>query len=90
MDTPLVIDSEAASRLATALASLTGQSVTATVVAALGERLARETARDAGAARSLVRAIAINADREGRHLDCVPTYGWCNAPTVSALGGLSR
>ncbi len=81
MDTPLVIDSEDAARLATALARLTGESLTASVVAALGERLAREeAARDRQASRSLARAIAINAAREGRHPDCVPAYGWCTVP----------
>jgi len=86
MDTPLVIDSEDAARLAAALARLTGESLTASVVGALNERLARaEQARDAQDARNLARAIRINADREGRHLDCVPAYGWCNAP-----GGIGR
>ncbi|MBS0560476.1 MAG: type II toxin-antitoxin system VapB family antitoxin [Proteobacteria bacterium] len=85
MDTPLVIDSEDAARLAAALSRLTGESLTASVVGALNERLARaEQARDAQDARSLARAIRINADREGRHLDRVPSYGWCSMP-----GGVS-
>jgi hypothetical protein len=81
METPLVIDSEDAVRLASALSELTGESLTETVAAALSERLAREMeARERAAARNLARAIAMNVSREGRLLDCVPAYGWCSAP----------
>ena len=81
MDTPLVIDSEDALRLASALSALTGESLTASIVAALGERLEREqAAREREAARRLARAIAVNMRQEGRYLTAVPAYGWCRTP----------
>ena len=87
MDTPLVIDSEDAVRLTSALAALTGESLTASLVAALGERLEREQAtRRRQAAHSLSRAIAANSRQEGLHLPRVPTHGWCR----TAAGGLPR
>jgi hypothetical protein len=80
MDTPLVIDNEDAVRLASALAELTGESLTASIVAALGERLAREEAsRRQAAGRTLTRAIAANIRQEGRHMAGVPAFGWCGA-----------
>jgi hypothetical protein len=87
MDTPLVIDNEDALRLASALAELTGESLTASIVAALDERLARERAtRQRQAAHSLSRAIAANVRQEGRHLTSVPAHGWC----AMASGGRFR
>jgi hypothetical protein len=87
MDTPLVIDNEDAMRLASALTELTGESLTASIVAALGERLAREReARRRAAAESLTRAIAANIRQESWHLARVPAYGWC----ATASGGLRR
>jgi hypothetical protein len=87
MDTPLVIDSEDAVRLASALTELTGESLTATLVAALKERLERENAaRRRQAAHSLSRAIAANLRQEGSHLSRVPLHGWCR----TAAGGLPR
>ncbi len=87
MDTPLVIDNEDALRLASQLTALTGESLTATIVAALGERLEREReSRKREAAFSLSRAIAANVRQEGRHLACVPDHGWCR----TAVDGLSR
>ncbi len=78
MDTPLVIDNEDARRLASALTALTGESLTASIVAALQERLAREQdARRRQSARHLGRAIAANIRQEGRHLACIPDHGWC-------------
>jgi hypothetical protein len=78
MDTPLVIDSEDAVRLASALSALTGESLTATLVAALNERLQREEAtRRRQATHSLSRAIAANCRQEGLHLPRVPVHGWC-------------
>jgi hypothetical protein len=78
MDTPLVIDNADARRLASALTELTGESLTAGIVAALTERLAREReARQQQAARSLTRAIAANIRQEALHLPRVPVHGWC-------------
>jgi antitoxin VapB len=78
MDTPLVIDNEDALRLASALAALTGESLTAAIVAALGERLEREQAvRHREAERRLSRAIAANVRQEAGHLARVPDHGWC-------------
>ncbi len=78
MDTPLVIDNEHALRLASALTELTGESLTASIVAALTERLHREReARQHEAARSLTRAIAANIRQEALHLPRVPLHGWC-------------
>ena len=45
MDTPLVIDNADAFRLASQLTVLTGESLTATIVAALNERLERAATR---------------------------------------------
>ncbi len=87
MDTPLVIDSEDAVRLASALTALTGESLTASLVAALNERLAREqAARRRQATHSLSRAIAANCRQEGLHVPRVPAHGWCRM----AAGGLPR
>jgi hypothetical protein len=78
MDTPLVIDSEDALRLASALTALTGENLTASIVAALGERLEREReSRQREASRVLARAIAANVRQEGLHLARVPDHGWC-------------
>jgi hypothetical protein len=87
MDTPLVIDNEDAIRLASQLTALTGESLTATIVAALNERLTREReTRQIEAARSLSRAVAANVRQEGRHLASVPDHGWCR----TAVDGLPR
>jgi len=87
MNTPLVIDSKDALRLASALTALTGESLTDSIVAALGERLEREhEARQRAAARSVTRAIAANIRQEGRHLARVPQHGWCRM----AVDGLPR
>jgi hypothetical protein len=87
MDTPLVIDSEDAIRLATALAALTGESLTASLVAALGERLERKkAARQRQSEHSLSRAIAANLRQETLHLPRVPVHGWCQM----AAGGPPR
>ena len=81
MDTPLVIDSEHAVRLASALSALTGESLSAAIVAALDDKLKREReARERQEAQHLARAIAINARQQGRHLACVPDHGWCRTP----------
>jgi hypothetical protein len=78
MDTPLVIDNEDALSLASQLTALTGESLTATIVAALNERLHRQReSRQLDAARSLSRAIAANVRQECRHFACVPDHGWC-------------
>jgi len=78
MDTPLVIDNEETLRLASALTELTGESLTASIVAALNERLARErAARQRTAAQALTRAIAANLRQESLHLARVPVHGWC-------------
>jgi hypothetical protein len=83
MDTPLVINNEDASRLAAALTRLTGESATASIVAALTERLARERGeRDSDAARSLSRAIAANIRQETQHLSRVPQHGWCRTAAL--------
>jgi hypothetical protein len=87
MDTPLVIDNEETLRLASALTELTGESLTASIVAALHERLARERAsRQRTAGQALTRAIAANVRQESRHLARIPDHGWCQ--TVG--GGLPR
>jgi hypothetical protein len=87
MDTPLVIDNEAAIRLASALTALTGQSLTDSLVAALGERLERERAtRQTEAARTLTRAIAANVRQEGLNLARVPAHGWCRMAAGGAAG----
>jgi hypothetical protein len=78
MDTPLVIHSEDALRLASALTALTGENLNAIIVAALNERLERERAsRQRAAGNSIARAIAANIRQEGRHLARVPDHGWC-------------
>jgi hypothetical protein len=78
MDTPLVIDNEDALRLASALTALTGESFTASIVAALTERLHREReTRQHEAGRNLTRAIAANIRQEALHLPRVPLHGWC-------------
>jgi hypothetical protein len=87
MDTPLVIDNEEALRLASALTELTGESLIASIVASLGERLAREReARRRAASEILTRAIAANVRQEGQHLARVPAHGWC----ATASGGLQH
>jgi antitoxin VapB len=78
MDTPLVIDNEDAIRLTSALAALTGETLSVALVAALRERLEREQViRWHDAQRRLGRAIAANLRQEGLHLARVPNHGWC-------------
>jgi len=87
MSTPLVIDHENAVTLASSLAALTGESVTASIVAALSERLARERqARVAAASRAMAHAIAVNLRAEGRYPTQVPAYGWCRPPVDDLVG----
>ncbi len=83
MDMPLVIENEDALRLASALTELTGESVTATIVAALNERLAREReTRRQAASVSLGRAIAANIRQESAHLARVPVHGFCQTAAL--------
>jgi hypothetical protein len=87
MDTPLVIDNQDALRLAAVLAELTGESLTASILASLEERLARERAsRQRTAGQALTRAIAANVRQESRHLARIPDHGWCQ----TVHGGLPR